>query len=408
MDKVVEKFLKYVSFDTKSDASSEKSPSTDGQLVLANVLKEELISLGLKDVILDEYGYVVATLLSNVENDNGKTLGLLAHMDTSPDAEGKDVKAKIVKNYDGNDIILNGNLNTVLSPKDFPDLKNYIGNDLITTDGTTLLGADDKAGIAEIMAAIEFLTLHPEIKHGKIKICFTPDEEVSRGTEHINLETFDVDYAYTIDGGSIGGMEYENFNAAFAKVTIEGKSVHPGSAKNKMINSVLVANEFINKLPIEETPQNTENYEGFYHITSIKGACENTILEVIIRDFDMDNFEKRKVFLKGIIDEINFKMGEELIKIEIRDQYFNMKEKIEPVMFLIDNLKEAMIECDVVPKIHPIRGGTDGASLSFMGIPTPNVFTGGENFHGRFEFISIQSMKKAVEVIISLVQKFVN
>ncbi len=407
MYKVVEKFLKYVSYDTKSDNLSEKVPSTDGQIMLANVLKDELISLGLKDVSLDDNGYVVGTLPSNCENHNGKSLGLVAHMDTSPDAEGKNINVKIIKNYDGNNIILNEEKNSILSPKEFPELKNYIGNDLITTDGTTLLGADDKAGIAEIMTAVEYLTSHPEIKHGNIKICFTPDEEISRGTKYINLKIFDVDYAYTVDGGSIGEIEYENFNAAFAKVTIQGKSVHPGTAKNKMINSILIANELINKLPIYETPQNTEKYEGFYHVTSINGSCEQTVVEIIIRDFDIKNFENRKVFLKNIIKDINNNMNNELIKLTISDQYFNMKEKIEPVMFLIDNLKSAMVECGVTPKIQPIRGGTDGASLSYMGIPTPNMFTGGENFHGRFEYIPIQSMVKAVDVIVNLVQKFV-
>jgi tripeptide aminopeptidase len=403
--KVVEKFLKYVKFETSSKDDSTTVPSTAGQLVLAKELAKELETIGMTDVTVDENGYIMATLSSNTDKQV-LVLGFIAHMDTSPEISGADVNPKFVENYDGNDIVLNEEKNIILSPKDYPELKNYIGKTLITTDGTTLLGADDKAGIAEIMTAMEFLINNPQIKHGTIKVGFTPDEEVGRGADHFNVEKFNADFAYTIDGGEIGELEYENFNASSAKITIVGRNVHPGSAKGIMINSMLIAGELISMLPKNETPATTEKYEGFYHLLAISGDVEKTNLSYIVRDFDEKNFEKRKGFITGVVDNLNNKYGENTVAIEIKEQYRNMKEKIEPVKQVVDIAFEAMKAVNIVPKVQPIRGGTDGARLSFMGLPTPNIFTGGHNFHGRFEYIPVYSMEKAVELIVKIAESY--
>ncbi|MDU4953323.1 MULTISPECIES: peptidase T [Clostridium] len=403
---VVKRFLKYISYDTKSDDSSGVTPSSKGQLVLADALAEELKSIGLQDVNVDENGYVMGTLPSNTNKDLS-TIGFIAHMDTSPDFSGKNVKPQIIENYDGNDIVLNKELNIVMSTKEFPELSLYKGHKLITTDGTTLLGADDKAGIAEIITAIEYLTNHPEIEHGTIKIAFTPDEEIGQGADHFNVEKFGAKYAYTVDGGREGELEYENFNAAGAKVEIKGKNVHPGTAKGKMVNSQLIAAELLAMMPKEETPEHTEEYEGFYLLSNITGSVENTTMKFIIRDFFNDSFEARKNNMSKWCDEINKKYGEGTCILDMKDQYYNMKEKVEPVKFIVDIAFEAMKKSDVVPTIVPIRGGTDGARLSFMGLPTPNIFTGGENFHGKYEYISTQAMEKAVQVILNIVNLYV-
>jgi len=400
---VVEKFLKYVSFDTRSEEESATVPSTSGQLVFAKELVEEMKSIGLKDVTMDENGYIMATLPSNVDREI-PTIGFIAHLDTSMEMSGANVKPKFVENYDGRDIVLNESLNVKLSPKDFPELKNYIGQTLITTDGTTLLGADDKAGIAEIMAAMEYLVKNPQIEHGTIRIGFTPDEEVGRGADHFDVEKFNAELAYTIDGGEIGELEFENFNAASAKVTIKGRSVHPGYAKDKMINSALIAGELMGMFPQNETPAHTDDYEGFYHLVSISGGVEETKLSYIIRDFDETGFEKRKEKVAGYVDALKKKYGENTVTLEIKEQYRNMKEKIEPVKHVVDIAFQAMKESNIVPKVVPIRGGTDGARLSFMGLPTPNIFTGGHNFHGKHEYIPVYSMEKAVEVIIKIIE----
>ncbi len=405
MEKLVERFLKYVKIDTESNPDSATCPSSEKQFDLARELVKELEGLGLEDVSLDDNGYVMATLPSNTDKDI-PTIGFIAHMDTSPDFSGKNVKPQIIKNYDGKDIVLNKDKNIVLSPKDFPELKNYISQDIITTDGTTLLGADNKAGIAEIITALEYLIDNPSIKHGRIKVGFTPDEEIGRGADRFDTEEFGADFAYTIDGGPIGELEYENFNAAYAKVTINGRNVHPGSAKNKMINSILIAMEFNSMLPVNETPAHTEGYEGFYHLNDIEGNVEKTVLKYIIRDHDKDKFEKKKERIKRAVKYINDSMGYEIIELEMKDQYYNMKEKIEPVFHIVETAERAMQEVGVTPNIKPIRGGTDGARLSFMGLPCPNIFTGGHNFHGKYEYIPIDSMKKAVEVIVKIVELY--
>jgi tripeptide aminopeptidase len=403
MKRVEERFLEYVKLNTKSDETTRVTPSTKGQLVLAEKLCNELKELGLKDARISEYGYVYATLEKNCNKSLPK-IGFIAHMDTAPDYSGENVNPKIIENYDGGDIKLSDSV--VLSPKFSPELKEYIGQRLITTDGTTLLGADDKAGLAEIMTAVEYLINHPEIEHGDIKIGFTPDEEIGEGADHFDVEGFGADFAYTMDGGRIGELEFENFNAAGVKVKIKGVNVHPGYAKNKMVNSIMVANEFINSLPLDEVPEKTEKYEGFYHLTDIEATVENTTLSYIIRDFFTDTFEARKNKIKEIEKELNKKYGEGTVVVEIKDQYNNMKEKIEPVMHIVENAKEAMIEANVTPNIRPIRGGTDGARLSFMGLPTPNIFAGGENFHGKYEYVPIESMEKAVEVIVNIVKRY--
>ncbi|MDU6340763.1 MAG: peptidase T [Clostridium sp.] len=403
MKKVDERFLEYVKVDTKSDTTTGTTPSTKGQLVLADILAKELKEMGLNDVTISEYGYVYATLEKNC-NKEIPTIGFIAHMDTAPDYSGKDVNPQIVKNYDGGDIKLNED--TILSPKFSPELKNYIGKTLITTDGNTLLGADDKAGIAEIMTAVEYLINHPEIEHGDIKIGFTPDEEIGEGADHFDVKYFGADFAYTIDGGAIGELEYENFNAAGVKVTIKGVNVHPGYAKNKMVNSITIANEFASMLPVDEVPEKTSGYEGFYHLIELNGTVENTSMQYIIRDFFNDTFVKRQERLKEIEKDLNQKYGEGTVTVDIKEQYRNMKEMVEPVIHIVDNAKRAMEEADVTPEIRPIRGGTDGSRLSYMGLPTPNMFTGGENFHGKYEYIAIESMEKAVEVIVNIVKNY--
>lgn len=403
MKKVEERFLEYVKINTKSDETTRVTPSTKGQLVLAEKLCNELKELGLKDARISEFGYVYATLEKNCNKDI-PTIGFIAHMDTAPDYSGENVNPQIVENYDGGDIKLNDS--EVLSPKFSPELKQYVGQRLITTDGNTLLGADDKAGLAEIMTAVEYLINHPEIEHGDIKIGFTPDEEIGEGADHFDVEGFGADFAYTMDGGRIGELEFENFNAAGLKVKIKGVNVHPGYAKDKMLNSIMVANEFINSLPLDEVPEKTEKYEGFYHLTDIEATVENTTLSYIIRDFFADTFEARKNKIREIEKELNEKYGEGTVVVEIKDQYNNMKEKIEPVMHIVENAKEAMIEANVTPNIRPIRGGTDGARLSFMGLPTPNIFAGGENFHGKYEYVPVESLEKAVEVIVNIVKRY--
>ena len=402
---VMDRLLNYVKFNTKSKEDMEVTPSTKGQLILAEVLKKELTALGLEDIKLSENSYLEATLPKNVDKKI-RTIGFIAHLDTSPDMSGENVKPRIVNNYDGEAIILNEEKNVILSPADFPELKDYIGKTLITTDGTTLLGADDKAGIAEIMAAISYLVNNPQIKHGDIKVCFTPDEEIGHGAQLFDIEGFGAEVAYTIDGGTIGELEYENFNAAYAEVKVNGRNVHPGSAKNKMINSMHIASELINMLPCNERPEFTEGYEGFYHLNAIKGTVEETELDIIIRDFNKEDFEKKKELIKRAVQLLNFKYGDGRIELNLKDQYYNMKEKIEPVKYAVDIAIEAMKMVNIQPNIVPIRGGTDGARLSYMGLPTPNIFTGGHNFHGKYEFIPVESMEKAVLVILKIIQLY--
>ncbi|HHU92261.1 MAG TPA: peptidase T [Halanaerobiaceae bacterium] len=407
MSKVVERFLKYVTYNTQSDEESSTVPSTEGQLVFARALKEELEAIDLKEVSLDEKGYLMATLESNLGEDKEvPTIGFIAHMDTSPDMSGENVKTQLIKNYDGGDIVLNEEEGIILSPLDFPELKDYVGRDIITTDGTTLLGADDKAGIAEIITAMEYLLENPEIKHGRIRIGFTPDEEIGRGADFFDVKKFAADLAYTVDGGPLGELEYENFNAAAARISIKGTSVHPGTAKGKMVNSLLIASELINKLPAEETPAETEGYEGFYHLVSVKGNVEETKLYYIIRDFDKINFIKRKTNLEEIVQDLNKKYDRARIQLKITDQYYNMKEIIENNKEIIDTAYQAMEEIGIRPLITPIRGGTDGARLSYMGLPTPNIFTGGHNFHGKYEFIPVFAMEKAVELIVKIAELY--
>ncbi len=397
---VVDRFLQYVKFDTQSDELTNLTPSTPGQMIFARELEKELREMGLSNISLDDNGYLMATLPANIDR-KVPTVGFIAHLDTSPDMSGRHVSPRIVENYDGNDITLNEAQNIILSPKDFPELLNYKGQDLIVTDGTTLLGADDKAGIAEIITAVDYLKHHPEIKHGDIRIAFNPDEEIGQGAHKFDVERFGADWAYTMDGGEIGEMEYENFNAAVAKVTFKGRNVHPGYAKHKMLNSIRVANQFVIMLPRWETPEHTEGYEGFYHLVSIEGTVEQTVLTYIIRDHDRDRFERRKKELEHLTRKINNEFPG-CASIEIKDQYYNMREKIEPVMHIIDTAVKAMEEAGVKPEIRPIRGGTDGAQLSFKGLPCPNIFAGGLNFHGRFEFVPIPSMEKATDVIVQI------
>jgi len=403
MDNLVKRFLKYVSFDTQSDENSETCPSTRKQYDFGEYLVEELREIGLSDAEIDQNGYVYATLEGNVDK-NVPVIGFIAHMDTSPDMTGAKVKPRIIENYDGNDIVLDSDKNIVMSVKTFPNMLTVKGHDIIVTDGATLLGADDKAGIAEIVTAVEYLIKHPEIRHGTIKIAFTPDEEIGRGVDLFNVDKFGADFAYTVDGDIEGRIEYENFNAASAKITINGVNVHPGSSKNKMKNSLLIAMELNGMLPPAETPSHTENYEGFFHLNSMEGTVEKTNLSYIIRDHDKTRFEKRKELMEKTVDFLNYKYGCGTVVLELKDQYYNMKEKIEPVMHIIDLAREAMEQAGVKPFVSPIRGGTDGARLSFMGIPAPNIFTGGQNYHGKFEFVSINSMKKAVEVIVKIAE----
>lgn len=402
---IINRFTSYVKVDTQSDSSSETTPSTEGQWTLANMLVEELNEIGMKEVTVDENGYVMATLPPNTEKDV-PVIGFLAHVDTATDFTGKNVNPQIVENYDGDTIILNKDLHIELSPSDFPSLQDYKGHTLITTDGTTLLGADNKAGIAEIMTAMKYLIEHPEIKHGKIRVAFTPDEEIGRGPHKFDVEAFGAKYAYTMDGGPLGELEYESFNAAGAKISILGKNIHPGSAKNKMVNSAKIAMELQSKLPADEAPEHTEGYEGFYHLIGLKGDVEKTDMYYIIRDHDKELFQKRKDTIQGIVDELREKYGQDKVQLEMKDTYYNMKEKIEPVKEIVDLASQAMKKLGIEPNIKPIRGGTDGSQLSFMGLPTPNIFTGGENYHGRHEYISVDNMVKATQVIIELVQLF--
>ena len=401
---LIERFVKYVTIDTESDPNNPAFPSTENQWDLAHVLVEDLKVIGMQDISLDENCYIMATLPSNVSH-NVPIIGFVSHMDTSPDFTGKNVKPQITENYQGNDIILNKEKNIILSPDYFEDLLQYKGQTIITTDGTTLLGADDKAGITEIVTAMEYLIQHPEIKHGTIRICFTPDEEVGKGAHLFDVEKFGAEWAYTMDGSQIGELEYENFNAASAVVTITGKIVHPGYAIGKMINSMQIANEFMSLLPEAEVPEKTTDYQGFFHLHDLNGTVEKTVLEYIIRDHDLELFAKRKNVLQNIADKLNKRAGQNLIEITIKDQYFNMKEKIVPVMHIVDLVEETMIDLGITPLIKPIRGGTDGSQLSFKGLPCPNIFAGGHNFHGRFEYVPAESMVKAAEVIVGIAAK---
>lgn len=405
MQNIIDRFISYVTIDTESNPNSETTPSTEKQWVLANKLVEELKAIGMQDVSIDDKAYIMATLPSNVEHEV-PTIGFVSHFDTSPDFSGANVKPQIVTDYDGKDIVLNAEQNIILSPDYFKDLLQYKGQTIITTDGTTLLGADDKAGITEIVTAMEFLIQNPEIKHGKIRIGFTPDEEIGRGAHFFDVEKFGGLWAYTMDGSQIGELEYENFNAASAKITFKGKSVHPGYAKGKMINSMLIANAFINELPSDEVPEKTKGYQGFYHVHHLNGSIEETVIELIIRDHNQKKFEKRKEKIQKIASKINRKFakqfGEDIVVTEIKDQYYNMKEKVLPVKHIVDIAEKAMKELNIKPIIKPIRGGTDGSQLSYMGLPCPNIFTGGHNFHGKYEYVPIESMQKAVEVIVKI------
>ncbi|KFF06203.1 peptidase T [Flavobacterium reichenbachii] len=407
MQHIIDRFISYVTIDTESDPNSTTTPSTEKQWNLANKLVEELKAIGLQDVTIDDKAYIMATLPSNVDHEV-PVIGFISHFDTSPDFSGANVKPQIVENYDGKDIVLNAEKNIVLSPNYFKDLLQYKGQTIITTDGTTLLGADDKAGITEIVSAMEYLIQHPEIKHGKIRIGFTPDEEIGRGAHHFDVEKFGAQWAYTMDGSQIGELEYENFNAAGAKITFKGKSVHPGYAKGKMINSMLIANEFINELPKGETPQETKGYEGFFHVHHIKGNIEETVLELIIRDHNKIKFEKRKDLIGKIAKKINKKFakqfGEDIVITEVKDQYYNMKEKVLPVKHIVDIAEKAMRELNIKPIIKPIRGGTDGSQLSYMGLPCPNIFAGGHNFHGKYEYVPAESIQKATDVIVKIAE----
>ncbi|MFP7231482.1 peptidase T [Bacillus subtilis] len=404
-EEIIERFTTYVKVDTQSDESVDTCPSTPGQLTLGNMLVDELKSIGMQDAAMDENGYVMATLPSNTEKDV-PTIGFLAHVDTATDFTGKNVNPQIVDNYDGKDIVLNEQLQVILSPDQFPELSGYKGHTLITTDGTTLLGADNKAGIAEIMTAMDYLIKHPEIKHGTIRVAFTPDEEIGRGPHKFDVKRFNASFAYTVDGGPLGELEYESFNAAAAKITIKGNNVHPGTAKGKMINSAKIAMKLNSLLPADEAPEYTEGYEGFYHLLSIQGDVEETKLHYIIRDFDKENFQNRKDTMKRVVEELQNEYGKERVQLDMNDQYYNMKEKIEPVIEIVNIAKQAMENLGIEPKISPIRGGTDGSQLSYMGLPTPNIFTGGENFHGKFEYISADNMVKAVNVIVEIAKLF--
>ena len=407
MQKIIDRFVSYVTIDTESDPNSTTTPSTEKQWNLANKLVDELKAMGMEDVTIDENAYVMATLPSNVEHDV-PTIGFVAHFDTTPDFTGANVNPQIIENYDGKDIVLNAAQNIVLSPSYFEDLLLYKGQTLITTDGTTLLGADDKAGITEIMEAMDYLIQHPEIKHGKIRVGFTPDEEIGRGAHKFDVAKFGADWAYTMDGSQIGELEYENFNAAGAKVVFKGKSVHPGYAKGKMINSMLLASQFIAELPANEVPEKTTGYEGFFHVHTLEGSLEETTVGFIIRDHDRAKFEARKELIHTIADKFNKdyakQFGEDICIVEIKDQYFNMREKVEPVFHIVEIAEKAMKELGIEPIIKPIRGGTDGSQLSYMGLPCPNIFAGGHNFHGKYEYVPVESMQKATEVIVKIAE----
>ncbi len=400
---IIKRFISYVTVDTESDPNSDTTPSTAKQWDLANALVDELKSIGMQDVNIDKHAYIMATLPSNVDHDV-PVIGFISHFDTTPDFTGANIKPQIIDNYDGKDIILNATENIILSPDYFEDLLQYKGQTIITTDGTTLLGADDKAGITEIISAMEHLIANPQIKHGTIKVGFTPDEEIGRGAHKFDVKKFGADWAYTMDGSQIGELEYENFNAAGAVVKVKGKIVHPGYAKGKMVNSMYIATEFINSLPRMETPEHTEGYQGFFHLYSIKGEVDETVLEYIIRDHDKGHFEARKEMMQKLTDELNSQYEREVITISIKDQYFNMKEKVEPVMHIVDIAEEAMKQLGIKPLIKAIRGGTDGSQLSYMGLPCPNIFAGGHNFHGRYEYVPVESMIRATEVICKIAE----
>ncbi len=403
---VIDRFLGYVKVDTQSDELTNLTPSTPGQMIFAQQLVKELIAIGLTDAEVDSNGYVMATLPANTDKEL-PTIGFIAHMDTSPDMTGHNVQPRIVEKYDGGDIVLCAEENIVLKTEDFPEILGYVGNDIIVTNGKTLLGADDKAGIAEIMTAMEYLIANPDIKHGKIRVAFTPDEEIGQGADHFDVEKFGADFAYTMDGSDQGIIEFENFNAALAKVTFKGRNVHPGYAKHKMVNALRVANQYAIMLPRWETPEHTEGYEGFYHLVGCEGSVEKTTLTYIIRDHDRDRFERRKKEFSHLVNKIN-KEFPGCASLDIKDQYYNMREMIEPVMHIIDLAKEAISNCGMEPKVEPIRGGTDGARLSFMGLPCPNLSAGGMNFHGRFEYISVQAMQNAVNVIVEIAKLVAN
>ena len=407
MQHIIDRFISYVTIDTESDSNSKTTPSTKKQLVLAKLLVKELETIGLTEVTIDKNGYVMGTLESNVDHDV-PTIGFVSHYDTTPDFTGANVNPQIIKNYDGKNIVLNAEQNIVLSPSYFKDLLLYKGQTLITTDGLTLLGADDKAGLTEIVTAMEYLIKNPKIKHGKIRVGFTPDEEIGRGADLFDVKKFGAEWAYTMDGSQIGELEYENFNAAGAKITFKGKSVHPGYAKGKMINSMLIANDFMNDLPKNETPQETKNYQGFFHVHHLNGSIEETVLQLIIRDHSAKKFKKRKELIHKITQKYNKKFakqfGEDIVITEIQDQYYNMKEMVEPVKFIVDLAEEAMKSLDIKPLIKPIRGGTDGCRLSYMGLPCPNIFAGGHNFHGKYEYVPVESMQKAIDVIVKIAE----
>lgn len=403
---LIDRFVRYVKIDTQSDDTvTDRFPSTEKQLVLSNLLVKELKELGAQEVEIDEYGYVMATIPANT-NKPIPVLGFLAHVDTSPDMPGNNVNPRFVENYNGSEIVLNKDLGVVLSPNEFPELKNYMGQALIVTDGTTLLGADDKAGVAEIMTAVEFMLKNPDFKHGKIRIGFTVDEEVGRGVDHFDVKRFGADFGYTLDGGAIGELEFENFNAASAKISIQGRNIHPGYAKDKMLNAILIAQEFNSLLPAHERPEHTQGYEGFYHLIKMDGSVEKATFQYIIRDHDRKKFEARKAYMQRIADYMNTKYGQGTVTLELKDQYYNMREKVEPVYHVVSTAIEAMEAVGVKPKVKPIRGGTDGARLSYMGLPCPNLFAGGENFHGKHEYVPIESMVKATEVMLKIIELY--
>ncbi len=407
MESVLDKFLRYISVDTASDPESESQPSTQKQLDLSRMLVKELKEMGINDVALDEFGYVMATIPSNLPaGSKAPRLGFIAHVDSAPDASGANIKPQIIKNYDGGDIVINKEKNMVLSVSDFPELPDYKGQTIVTTDGTTLLGADDKAGIAEIMTAAEYVMNNPSFMHGEIKIGFTPDEEIGRGVDKFDVARFGADYAYTLDGGQIGELEYENFNAASAKVYIQGRNIHPGYAKNKMVNAIILASEFNDLLPVDQRPEFTQNYEGFFHIIRFDGTVEQAMIQYIIRDHDMDKFGEKKNLIEECITFMNMKHGEGTFRLELKDQYYNMRKEVEPHYHIIEKAVKAMEMANVVPAIKPIRGGTDGARLSFMGLPCPNIFAGGHNFHGKYEYVPVESMEKAKDVVLNLISLY--
>lgn len=401
LEALIERLVRYAKIDTQSDFTSESTPSTPGQWDLLHELEKEMKSIGLTEVGMDDAGYLFGTLPANTDKEI-PVIGFLAHVDTATDFTGKNVNPKRIDNYDGQDIPLSDSVQMTVS--DFPDLKNYVGHTLITTDGTTLLGADNKAGIAEIMTAMDYLTQQPEIKHGEIRVAFTPDEEIGRGPHKFDVERFGAEYAYTMDGGPLGELQYESFNAASGKLTVQGKSVHPGSAKDKMVNAQTVAIQFQQEMPKNEVPELTENYEGFIHLNSFEGTVESAELSYIIRDFNKEKFEAKKQHMQAVAEKLQQQYGDDAIRLEIEDQYYNMREKIEPVMEIVDNAERAMTTLGIKPNIVPVRGGTDGSQLSYMGLPTPNIFTGGENYHGKYEFISAENMEKATQVIIEIVK----